>query len=993
MGILVGAWPGVQQQGEMTRSAMDRIFNLLPPPYRNELFRLINEDNEPFITAEEYETFLTSLVVGCIIAFCVCVTGNQKPPIDLEIRNMSKSFYQNVNLNNIFARKQFCSKQVLTVIGAKQIITDLRKYFSDMDIPPNDICIPLLTGLSRIKITKAITQCSRVFWKLLSDQWWSDYDDALPEHQEESEQLEEKGEDIPIKDDDDNEDNNENVDGHDIEDDEVEFDDEPWDDKDSTKKQPLKYAHDDSNDTAKISDMEDDHIANAARTQIKSSPLVSTSVRTHGPTNSLGLELSTTSIAPKKHDRALSASSALKLENTTKEKANNEKNRKKNKNLRRTQSTGIKESIHEFLERVMSPPILKVLEQQQNPDANVGALYNKAMNLPVQSRYYPVKDSNEHKAEGHSKLSTIDESIKEMVFTKRPLGFSLHDVNGDLIVDGVKKDSPACRKGVKQGWLVISINEETEIDKMYRILFDKNVESLTVVFDTSVISPLPTTTTSANTCTNTSVDSDSRSVVHHSKTQSDSKSKSNSSSSDESTKKRSFDEELPSEFAHEFLEKRNIVKAKPKPITTNTVPMQLSEDKKQFDTSLRTGKDREESVRSDASLDLSPALPLDDLDNMMLPPLILEDMPLKHNGNDIDKAGAISPLESPNQPSLQCPRPQPIPMRVEMQMENDTQPLSNSQPDRQKTTQLALPNSQTTTTNIVQADPIPEIAPVSLTAYDYGFTHSRMILLRKYFCLSYKWKWIVRIILSIWCIVAIFLILQLYHNFCFLFPKNTFFLCFLNSIGIQFDLKEQYNNPYKDEVISQCNVTEKHIQVLNQKQTSEDQFSETMSWIYSGLCSVGIFWFVISPLWILFKTVCMSWQFRDLARQKQGHTLLRAITTTTTPPLTPTARQKGDETIALPNNSGQTQIEITASPPRKVTGTETNTNTTSAQTHTTNTIPSNSTATTISGNVSHSQKESAYNQFTYENYISLMGQIFNVFGEIYLLKDNQNNQE
>ncbi|ETO19731.1 hypothetical protein RFI_17499 [Reticulomyxa filosa] len=365
----------------------------------------------------------------------------------------------------------------------------------------------------------------------------------------------------------------------------------------------------------------------------------------------------------RKHGRAGSANSILKEKKNDSDNDNDITDEKQNaetpartkgsaKKKGRSLSAGKRESIHAFLERVMTPPVMKVLEkQQQNPDVNVGALYNEAMSLPPQMRKKEEsKATKSHKKKKSKILQTKqaqtssqtqslslsgsaededdkdekdddkdddnddnddndkDESIKEMVFTKRPLGFSLHDIEGDLVVDGVKKNSPAYRKGVKQGWLVISINEETDMDTMYQILFDKSVESLTVVFDTSTVADdrdafeqrdltaaVAVTSTTAPTGTTTVT---TQSPKRQSDSKSKSKSKSNSSSSEESAHKRSFDEELPSDFAQEFLEKRGsktdskpidpiVAITKPRPISATSAQKQ---EESEFDpTHIRKG--------------------------------------------------------------------------------------------------------------------------------------------------------------------------------------------------------------------------------------------------------------------------------------------------------------------------------------------------------------------------------------------------------------------
>ena len=78
------------------------------------------------------------------------------------------------------------------------------------------------------------------------------------------------------------------------------------------------------------------------------------------------------------------------------------------------------------------------------------------------------------------------EYIREMTFVQKPFGFQLNETSDRqyISVSGVKQGSQAFRRGVKIGWIVLSLNGKTGTDEIYETLFDGK-GPFQIIFDMS----------------------------------------------------------------------------------------------------------------------------------------------------------------------------------------------------------------------------------------------------------------------------------------------------------------------------------------------------------------------------------------------------------------------------------------------------------------------------------------------------------------------------
>eukprot|EP01083_Nonionella_stella_P293139 996884_1 len=100
--------------------------------------------------------------------------------LDFEFRNMMDEFKQrmrHINLDELFEDDSNIytdANNQLVIYGAVEIRVRLRGMNNKYAI--NDIAVPLLTGFTKKAITHCLTFCSRIFWKIIADEWW-DYDE------------------------------------------------------------------------------------------------------------------------------------------------------------------------------------------------------------------------------------------------------------------------------------------------------------------------------------------------------------------------------------------------------------------------------------------------------------------------------------------------------------------------------------------------------------------------------------------------------------------------------------------------------------------------------------------------------------------------------------------------------------------------------------------------------------------------------------------------
>ena len=145
---------------------------------------MCNIDNEPYLFQEDYAEFVDAMLVA---------TGQLRvdddEELDFEIRDMTDVFIKIIDIDALFKERENISKwsqtaSCLSTLGATKIVMKARNLENRNEIASSDdVSIALLTGFTRKAMKHALTFCTRVFWKLLTDIWWDEEDDndmALP---------------------------------------------------------------------------------------------------------------------------------------------------------------------------------------------------------------------------------------------------------------------------------------------------------------------------------------------------------------------------------------------------------------------------------------------------------------------------------------------------------------------------------------------------------------------------------------------------------------------------------------------------------------------------------------------------------------------------------------------------------------------------------------------------------------------------------------------
>eukprot|EP01084_Bolivina_argentea_P066182 120642_1 len=174
----------IDNEMALSRKELDKELDLLPIPFREKIWQMSRDIESDLMYPDDYAEFVDCLLLA---------TGQFEIDDDMEelgfqIRDMTQVFCSIVDVDAIFGTKGNTSNwsktaRCLSTKGATEIVKAARNCNAKELEASDDMAITLFTGFTRKAIKHAMTFCTQIFWKVLTDIWWDQDDEedmALP---------------------------------------------------------------------------------------------------------------------------------------------------------------------------------------------------------------------------------------------------------------------------------------------------------------------------------------------------------------------------------------------------------------------------------------------------------------------------------------------------------------------------------------------------------------------------------------------------------------------------------------------------------------------------------------------------------------------------------------------------------------------------------------------------------------------------------------------